>query len=292
MKIRRLLFGALFCLTVFSAAAKELTVVYVPGWQHKQNQENLVKTQQYLAKIFTNAEIAMYTWEESDIAYFPECRRKVDAEVAPRFVDHLTKKYAKNMDNVILVGHSLGGRTVIKAMAILAQNKQKIRCGIFLGSAISYDDPSIAKALTASNEKCINIFSLSDPVLRKVYGVDSNENAMGAYGYKYNSEELKQYKCGTTDHGVLNYLAELPAIFAGKAAEYRRPPEVKVLYAAPYTTKLIPRKLDIVDSSKQWKLVQKKQMFYIIDPDDRVRAWGSEKRMKESFDNIKEQLKK
>ena len=97
MKFRYLLFFILFCSAVLAVSAKELTVVYVPGWQHKQNQENLVKTQQYLAKIFTNAEIAMYTWEESDIAYFPECRRKVDAEVAPRFVDHLTKKYAKNI---------------------------------------------------------------------------------------------------------------------------------------------------------------------------------------------------
>ena len=92
--------------------------------------------------------------------------------------------------------------------------------------------------------------------------------------------------------GVLNYLAMLKQILSGEAAEYRRPPEVKVLYAAPYTTKLISRKLDVVDSSKGWKLVKKKQMFYIIDPDDRVRAWGSEKQMKESFDNIKEQLKK
>ena len=125
-----------------------------------------------------------------------------------------------------------------------------------------------------------------------MYGVDSNENALGAYGCKYNLNDLKQYNCNISDHGVLNYLAVLKQILSGEVAEYRRPPEVKVLYAAPYTTKLIPRKLDMVDSCKQWKLVKKKQMFYIIDPDDRVRAFGSEKRMKESFNNIKEQLKK
>ena len=302
MKFKSLCFNGILTVFFFIALSTTMlaagsntkatqTLIFVPGFLHEVN-DTFASEKQIVKDIFPHATIEVFVWEEAaSDTYFPDCCKKVDRVVAQKLVKYITDKYSvEEMKNIILVGHSLGGRTVIKAMALLAKAGKKINCGIFLGSAISYEDPDVKQALNASIERCINIFSRNDPILNKFYGISSNENALGAYGYKFNSNNLRQYKTDIDEHDAVCYLPELKKVKAGTMAEYKRPPEVKVRYQIFAPFKFPHNKENIVESVNGWHMWKKEHKYYIIDHDGFCRAWGNEEKMREAFDDIKKQL--
>lgn len=265
-------------------------VVYVPGWQSGTT-NTFEREKKFLAELFAPSSVEVFVWEESNISYFPKCCQKIDEDVAERLTMYLLNKYSDDeLQNVILIGHSLGGRMVIRSMAQLCGYKKKIRLGIFLGSAISYDDPDIKIALMSSGEKSINVFSKDDPVLKKWYGINNDENALGAYGYKIISDNVRQFQGKITDHSSWEYFRFLEIVLSSKVKEYKRSPDIEVLYGMPYSVKSYVEK-NPRENVQNWLLVQEnEEIFYIVDPDDRIRARGNEQRMREAFDHIHKQL--
>ena len=109
--------------------------------------------------------------------------------------------------------------------------------------------------------------------------------------HKERHEKLKQYKVDVNDHIASNYLKHLKKVKDGRQKEFKQHPEIKILYPCSPVKLPDSDRFNVVDEIEQWRLIEgKRRDFYIVDPDDRIRAWGDEKKMRESFENIKRQL--
>jgi len=157
-------------------------IIYVPGWKNKgisqHEQLDLLKT------IFHGgSSVSVSGWDsDGEIYQFDYVVRKAD-----NYAAHLASEIASfpgaKQRNLVLVGHSLGGRIVIRTMALLQKKGISIRRGIFLGAAIPDDDPDIESAMKASICPNINIYNRQDTALRLLFTLSEDlRNALGAYG--------------------------------------------------------------------------------------------------------------
>ncbi len=189
-------FLMIFCL----AGAEKLQVIYIHGWDPAGDGQYGVAEK--LQKIFPDAEISLHEWNAGS-KDFRKSVAVADKE-AVKLAEKLAAQPDEKLQNVILVGHSLGGRITIRSMAYLANRGKKIRQGIFLGSAIFDDDADISKAITASLQPNINIYNRQDYVLRHVYlaynlSFKRRKTALGAFGYAYECKTSQLRQKGMAD---------------------------------------------------------------------------------------------
>lgn len=199
-------------------------IIFVPGYKTQNIPEDEYLNP--LKKVFPESTITIKKWNSNGA--FSDWHGSVIncAEgVANELVDIIEQKPEKKQQNLILIGHSLGGRIVIRALAKLRDKNIRIRRGIFLAAAIQDDDGDIEKALYSTRRPCINIYNRNDYVLRNAYGIAGEKSfldcALGAYGSRkhypqmllmefqvQNSERISQierYK----NHDSLLYIEEL-----------------------------------------------------------------------------------
>jgi len=156
-------------------------ILYIPGWKNRGVPQD--EQIQILKTIFSEqSTFSVFEWNSE--GQFDECLRRAD-QYAQHLADRISALPVDRQRNLILVGHSLGGRMVIRTMALLQKRNIFIQKGIFLGAAIPDDDPDIALAIKASTSPNINIYNREDYTLRHVYGTvgENLDNALGAYGY-------------------------------------------------------------------------------------------------------------
>lgn len=205
---------------------QESVIIYVPGWKNKGvSQEDQVKL---LKKIYPRSRIFVKVWDSD--GDFETCKKRAD-EYVETLAEEICAMSQEDQHNLILIGHSLGGRIAVKTVARLKSKNISIRKGIFLGAAIPDNAPEIAAAFGATIEPCINIHNKNDFVLRHIYSVfgDGLLDALGAYGYskpfygvhmlqyEIKSNEntvtsLDDYKDKMDNHNVKQYLAKLAEI--------------------------------------------------------------------------------
>lgn len=156
-------------------------ILYIPGWKNRGvSQDEQI---QILKKIFSEqSSFSIFEWDSK--GQFDECLRRAD-QYAQHLADRISALPVEKQRKLILIGHSLGGRMTIRAMALLQKRNIFIQKGIFLGAAIPDDDPDIALAIKASTSPNINIYNREDYTLRHAYGTvgENLNNALGAYGY-------------------------------------------------------------------------------------------------------------
>ena len=205
---------------------QEPVIIYVPGWKNKGvSQEDQVKL---LKKIYPHSRIFVKGWDSD--GDFETCKNRAD-EYVETLAEEICAMSQKDQHNLILIGHSLGGRIAVKTVARLKSKNICIRKGVFLGAAIPDNAPEIAAAFGATIEPCINIHNKNDFVLRHIYSVfgDGLLDALGAYGYskpfygvhmlqyEIKSNEntvtsLDDYKGKMDNHNVKQYMAKLAEI--------------------------------------------------------------------------------
>ena len=205
---------------------QEPIIIYVPGWKNKgvpQEEQVLL-----LKKIYPCSKVLVKVWDSD--GDFETCKNRADAYVETLFSEICTMSQ-EEQQNLILIGHSLGGRIAVKTVSLLKSKNIYIRKGVFLGAAIPDNAPEIAMALGATIEPCINIHNKNDFVLRHIYSVlgDGLRDALGAYGYSKSfygvhmlqyeiiSDEgtvasLNDYKGKIDNHNVKQYMAKLAEI--------------------------------------------------------------------------------
>ena len=173
---------------------------YIPGFNtENDSQEEEVEI---LRRIFPGSLITSKKWKSNN-----------DFSASKDWAENVAKIWAIDLKNmvpaerkrIILVGHSLGGRIVIRIMAQLREWGLHIRQGILLGAAEdnelteNKEESFLEKAMLASQLPMINIWNRQDMVLRGWYArlTDSNVLAIGTYGYvkPYRPAYLRQYKC-------------------------------------------------------------------------------------------------
>ena len=299
-------------------------VIYIHGWAPASNVSQEAELD-ILKTIFPDSQIEVISWAaQTD---FNECLQRADRE-AKLLAEKIEALPEKKRHNIILVGHSLGGRIAIRTMARLSQKGISIKYGIFLAAAIPHDDPDIAFAIKSSQEPNVNIYNRQDYILRHAYGVlgEDFKNALGAYGYAYafQHKHLLQYENLSPDRPVMSadeYIARLEnhgAVFYMNFLKTKMPEiqkadknstmiddstakatidKIQVLQDRPNPpVKIIDVGWETLDSINGWRLQRSNTLFNglvyrIVDPYDYQKANGCEEKMRAAFDGIKDQYK-
>ena len=164
-------------------------VIFVYGWSGDKRAPD---ARPALEKIFPGYRITLWGWDARSWR-FPKAETSAEAE-AVKLAGELAKLPREEREKIILVGHSLGARIVIKAMARLSESELYIDRGIFLGAAIPDDDPAIAAAITASRRSNINIYHPQDNALRHGYELRSFSSPLGVFGYAFECRKSRLFQ--------------------------------------------------------------------------------------------------
>ncbi len=206
---------------VIESVAMPPEILFIPGFKSKNVPDDEYRSM--LKSVFPDSAIEIMKWESNlSLLDWPQAMKLAELSVKG-VVEKIERMEAEKRDNLVLIGHSLGGRMAIRTLARLADKNMRIRRGIFLAAAIPDDDEDIEKAVQATNMPCINISNREDHVLRELYGVVGENDleahlkgALGAYGSLRRLPSLSMLEIkvvnGTgnvTNHNAQYYFAEL-----------------------------------------------------------------------------------
>ncbi len=206
---------------VIESVAMPPEILFIPGFKSKNVPED--EYRRMLESIFPDSAIEILKWESNQsLLDWPQAVKLAELSVNG-IVEKIERMEAEKRDNLVLIGHSLGGRMAVRTLARLTDKNMRIRRGIFLAAAIPDDDEDIEKAVQSTNMPCINISNREDHVLRKVYGVVGENDleahlkgALGAYGCRRRLPSLSLLEIkvangsgNVTNHNAKDYFADL-----------------------------------------------------------------------------------
>ena len=154
-------------------------VVYVPGWHRCARGED--EALRFVAAAFPGAEVSAWDWDGN--CAWRKARGNADA-AAERLADELTALSAEERGRLTLVGHSLGGRIVVRALARLGRRGMKVQSAVVMAAAIPSDDADIADFAAATVEPAEIVCNGNDTMLKFGYRPFGGERsaALGAVG--------------------------------------------------------------------------------------------------------------
>ena len=287
-------------------------VLYVPGWMRTRACGD--ETWQSFTNVFAGARCELWNRWDGDCAWKKAVR---NADMAARRLAHEVESMPTGVrTNVTLVGHSLGARIVVRALAELAGRDFRVRQGILLGAAIPNSDPDLQRAGKASCLPILAVCNPKDVTLKYAYGAAGGEPAP-AFGTDGSPRPLENViECpvsatvteqteveaawGKSDaikkvasHHALFYLAALRAVLEGVEPENRQllvpqgriNVEMKVLDAGIWW--------DVLETADGWKLERNRLTGHcrILDPAKKRKAWGPETTMREAFSKLRGQIR-
>ena len=256
-----------------------------------------------LRQIFPNAQrIELVEWDTPPIAnklkigvYWND-----SVPIADKFVNDLAKRVeelsADDQKRLILVGHSLGGRIVIKTAALCARQGITVRQIIAAGAAIDNDDPAVAAAIGVSDETFFNLINPDDYAMG-AYKLSQRHYPLGT-GYLYTQppeEFLEVVVEGTKSHLSSNYFQRLyDGLVENLPLEYEGiiVPQESSQIDFPTTGGYLLYDYITLDSCRGWQLQQHRLDGHcrIIDPKGIRRASGHRQEMSCAFEKVRDQL--
>ena len=284
-------------------------VWYIPGWNRTTERDGLAYTS--CTNVFKDAKCRFWQWDGDH--RWSTSVRNADA-AAKRLADEIAATDGGFRSQLVIVGHSLGGRIVARTLADLSRRGITIAQGIMLAPAISMDDTDLPVMGRGCERPAIVVVNPKDVVLKYGFDVAGGEGSSafgmnGSIGALPNVVEYSVPKSITSDtkidalwgksetvkricnHLAAFYFTELARILDGSPsadAQVRVPQgkvnlEWKVIDAGVWW--------DIIDKCGGWKLERNivTHHFRIVSPDRRRAAWGSEADMRRSFEKIRRQ---
>ncbi len=288
-------------------------VLYVPGWL--RNGSDHTDNLDSLRKLYPESELVVHRWD-GDRLSFEKSRDHADAE-GRRLGAELASCAASERARTVLVGHSLGGRVVVRALAELARRGMKVRRGIVLGAALPCDDAELPWAVLGSSQPVVCVACQHDPTLKLMYGLAGGEGsvALGVNGWPAGDRHVvrlfmppevpsrvipKNYKilrmekmrqlCTHLAKFYFEYLVECAeADFKTQASEVVVPQDCPNLETGTLDWGMWWRTRD---ACAGWKLQEHRITghFRILDERGVRRAWGSPAKMREAFREVRRQV--
>ena len=301
--------AVLFCMGgVMAECSNGGEVWYVPGWLKTGEPEAGDETWTSFTKTFPGRRPRFHAWDGNGL--WTTSRNNADTE-AVRLAERIAAM-GESRTNLTLVGHSLGGRMVVRTLARLHEKGLRIRQGILLAPAIPNNDPDVEVMGFGSMLPVLNVCNPEDVTLRFIYRMAGGESAaaLGAGGAltkntnvveqivpaKIMKEAAVEAVWGRLDvarqianHHVLFYFATVRCLFDGSLPEDDRvliPQgklnlELKVADAGIWWT--------VLASDRGWKLERNIITHHcrILDPSKRRVAWGQEGDMRRAFEKLR-----
>ncbi|MBR5626502.1 MAG: DUF726 domain-containing protein [Thermoguttaceae bacterium] len=175
-------------------------LILCPGWlSGTQDYSELTSLFQ---QIYPKAEILIHYWK-SNVSWHEACQM-VDGSEIDRLLGVLDSKEVLPEDSA-LVGHSLGGRLTIRALARLdrkysGQKKRPLFHHVLLfGTAMSNADPDIARVPQMTRHSVFNFFNKSDRVLGYLYQAMEQDPPLGLLGSKNEIPDFYNIKMSGTE---------------------------------------------------------------------------------------------
>ncbi|MBR2837276.1 MAG: alpha/beta hydrolase [Kiritimatiellae bacterium] len=161
------------------AGSPQERAMYVPGWNRCSRGED--EAFRFVAAAFPDAEVSTYAWDGN--CMWLKARKNADA-AAGRLADELAALPEEERERLTLVGHSLGGRIVVRALARLGRRGLKVRRALVMAAALPSDDADIADFAAAAAEPVEIVCNDRDAMLQLGYRPFGGEGsaALGAVG--------------------------------------------------------------------------------------------------------------
>lgn len=208
---------------IFDFSGKEVKhLLLVGGWFSKT--ADYTAHSDEVAKIYPNAEIEHFLWDAN--GSWDESRNLADTTAPEELLKHLERQSQQfPLQKTVLLGHSLGGRVVVRTLAKLHQaGSPQLYQTILMGAALDNDDPDIAEAVLQVQNDILNFYSMADGVLRYLYQGYQMKEALGLSGCVKEIPGLRNIKVsGTEEHiyGLVENAAQLQSILRGKIPLYK-----------------------------------------------------------------------
>ena len=292
------------------AGVKSDEAWYVPGWMRTKEPEELAWNS--FTNVFSASETSFRKWDGNQL--WPTAAKNADLE-AVKLADEIKKMPEGRRARLTLVGHSLGGRIVARALAKLSLDGVKIKRGILLAPAIPANDLELQKMGLGSKLPLIVVANPDDITLKYIYTIAGGEDgpaygASAAFKTPKNVKEIRVPEDITkntvidafwgrfdavkeiANHHASFYFTELARVLDGKESKGVRVMvpqdrinfEWKVMDAGVWW--------DVLDEKEGWKLERNIVTGHcrILNPEKVRVAWGSQEKMEKAFAKVKGQL--
>lgn len=216
-------------------------VVLVAGWL---SEKGLYKEHtELLGLLYPRADVEVFRWHAN--ALWGDAVRLADGEAPKEFAKRLLAFSDGELEKTVVVGHSLGGRITVRALAWLSADerfvsgKARLAHALLMGAAIDNDDEDIAAIGATADGPVLDFHSLADGVLRYLYQPFQGKVPLGldGLGERFTAEDGNVKSCaniydikvsGNEEHllGFVENAATLASMFKSKAP-------LKVLTSSP-----------------------------------------------------------
>lgn len=176
-----------------------MTVWYIPGWMRTDALRPELAT--CISNVFSDARVEFKGWD-GDRLVWPRAVESADKE-AWRLAFEAAMLPKIERENLVIVGHSLGGRITARVLARLGERGLKVREGMLLAAAIPNDDPDLAKMGAGSAKPVVSVRNPRDVTLRYAYRLAGGEGAV-ALGAEGAASPLENFKELTMPEGFTN----------------------------------------------------------------------------------------
>ena len=286
------------------------TVWYIPGWMRTEKPREDVMTA--MMNAFPGAKIEFKAWD-GDRLVWPYAVESADKE-SWRFAFEVAMMSKEERENLVIVGHSLGGRITARILARLAEHGLKVRQASLMAAAIPNEDPDLMKMGGGSKLPVLAVCNPDDVTLRYVYTLVGGEKAV-AFGANGTLKPIANVKECVTPKDITEQV-EIDALW-GKAQVLKDVANHCELFYIDYLRRLlggeeasgevlVPQDMPTVEGkvmdagfwwdtlaeTNGWKLQRNKVTGHgrIIDPRKVRKAWGAVEEMAKAFEKVKGQL--
>lgn len=287
-----------------------MVVWFIPGWMRSRMPHHEVM--ECAANTFPDTKVEFKAWDGDRIVW-PHAVESADKE-AWRFAFEIAMLPPREREELVLVGHSLGGRITARILARLAEHGLKVKQANLLAAAIPSGDADLCKMGGGSSLPVLAVCNPNDITLRYVYALAGGEKAVafGANGtlepilnvrehvtpaditrqVKIDAEWAKvQFFKDVANHHENFYFDYLRRVLGGETSSdtVMVPQGLPMLEAKVADTSLF---WETVESCCGWKLERNKLTGYarILDPQRIRKAWGRMDKLRKSFAKVKNQL--
>lgn len=153
-------------------------VVLCPGWQSAD--ASCDEIVEILRPIFPRATFERYRWPSN--VPWKTAREYVDGDGVEAFAQ-FAATLPTEPEKIALIGHSLGARATVRALARRTRNGESpFGAAFLLGAAIDADDPELGAATRGVLAPLGNFFAAADRVLKYAYRTAEGKRPLGLTG--------------------------------------------------------------------------------------------------------------